>query len=104
MCGIAGEKRLVRFERTLVCGLEERKRRPGISVRTQHAATLELEADVRDGIATRQRLGLGEQTRASVEVVAQSLHARELRQNLGATGVGLFTLELLAQAELSRVE
>ena len=84
--------------------LEQWERRLEVATGTEHAAALELEPDVGNGIGARERLSLVEELGAAPELAPHALDAGELRQDLGTPGIGLFLGELLAEARRGAVE
>ena len=84
-------------------GLEERTRRLRIAARAAQAAALEIDR-VRDRGLSPPRLVASSRSVARLEVAAEPAHARELRHDLCAAGVGLLRVELRPETPLRGVE
>jgi hypothetical protein len=78
--------------------LEQWAGRVFVPTRAEQAPSFEVDACSRDVDCPGKLGGLFDEGVASVEVPPETLHPSELRENLGATGIRLLSLELGAEA------
>src|SRR2546430_9733751 len=95
--GVAGEERLAAPVCTFERRLEQRDRSFRLAARAELAAALEIDSHPGYGVVTRKPFRLPEQLLTTVEVTAQPLDARELRQHLGPSRIRMLVLELCVQ-------
>src|SRR4029077_19671657 len=101
---VTREEVLTAFRGASKSRFEERERRSRGAAGAQLSAALEIYAHIRQITRTGQGLGLLQQPLARIEFLAKTFHTCELRQHLGATGVGLLGLEEVGQPPLRRVQ